>query len=510
MERETLKSRLGFILLSAGCAIGIGNVWKFPYMAGQGGGGAFVLFYLLFLVILGLPIMTMEFAVGRASHKSPVRAYQALEKPGQKWHIHGYFTLIGCYLLMMFYTTIAGWLVLYFVKMLKGDFVGLDSTGVGNEFSALMGQPGLMALFMVIVVVLCMLICSRGLQNGVEKVNKAMMLCLLALLVVLAVRALTLPGAMEGVKFYLVPNFHNLMYDADYQTRATMFGRELPRGNDQELLDEALKTAAGADVIIAALGESSEMSGESSSRTNLDLPDVQRSLLEALLKTGKPVVLTLFTGRPLTLTWEQANVPAILNVWFGGSEAAYAIGDVLFGDVNPSGKLTMTFPKNVGQIPLFYNHKNTGRPLQAGKWFEKFRSNYLDVDNEPLYPFGYGLSYTTFRYSDIALSTPSMGQDGSITAAVTVTNTGKRDGAEVVQLYIRDLVGSITRPVRELKGFEKIFLRAGESKTVSFKITPELLRFYDYDLNHVAEPGDFDLFIGGSSQAARTARITLK
>lgn len=221
-------------------------------------------------------------------------------------------------------------------------------------------------------------------------------------------------------------------------------------------------------------------------------------------------MLTLFTGRPLTLTWEQANVPAILNVWFGGSEAAYAIGDVLFGDVNPSGKLTMTFPKNVGQIPLFYNHKNTGRPLQAGKWFEKFRSNYLDVDNEPLYPFGYGLSYTTFRYSDIALSTPSMGQDGSITAAVTVTNTGKRDGAEVVQLYIRDLVGSITRPVRELKGFEKVFLRAGESKTVSFKITPELLRFYDYDLNHVAEPGDFDLFIGGSSQAARTARITLK
>ena len=327
------------------------------------------------------------------------------------------------------------------------------------------------------------------------------------------------PSLYEGLKEMMSGKVNvtyakgsNLIGDAAYEERATMFGRSLNRDNrtDKELLDEALKTAAGADVIIAALGESSEMSGESSSRTNLDLPDVQRSLLEALLKTGKPVVLTLFTGRPLTLTWEQANVPAILNVWFGGSEAAYAIGDVLFGDVNPSGKLTMTFPKNVGQIPLFYNHKNTGRPLQAGKWFEKFRSNYLDVDNEPLYPFGYGLSYTTFRYSDIALSTPSMGQDGSITAAVTVTNTGKRDGAEVVQLYIRDLVGSITRPVRELKGFEKIFLRAGESKTVSFKITPELLRFYDYDLNHVAEPGDFDLFIGGSSQAARTARITLK
>ncbi|WP_044469458.1 fibronectin type III-like domain-contianing protein, partial [Bacteroides uniformis] len=168
---------------------------------------------------------------------------------------------------------------------------------------------------------------------------------------------------------------------------------------------------------------------------------------------------------------------------------------VLFGDVNPSGKLTMTFPKNVGQIPLFYNHKNTGRPLQEGKWFEKFRSSYLDVDNEPLYPFGYGLSYTTFQYSDIALSASAMGQDGSITAAVTVTNTGKRDGAEVVQLYIRDLVGSITRPVKELKGFEKIFLKAGESKTVTFKITPELLRFYDYDLKQVAEPGDFDVMI---------------
>ena len=252
----------------------------------------------------------------------------------------------------------------------------------------------------------------------------------------------------------------NLIGDAAYEERATLFGRSLGRDNrtDKELLDEALKVASGADVIVAALGESSEMSGESSSRTDLDIPDVQRTLLEALLKTGKPVVLTLFTGRPLTLTWEQEHVPAILNVWFGGSEAAYAIGDVLFGDVNPSGKLTMTFPKNVGQIPLFYNHKNTGRPLAAGNWFEKFRSNYLDVDNEPLYPFGYGLSYTTFQYSDIALSTPVMGQNGSTTAVVTVTNTGKRDGAEVVQLYIRDLVGSITRPVRELKGLSLIHI----------------------------------------------------
>ena len=334
-----------------------------------------------------------------------------------------------------------------------------------------------------------------------------------------AARLKDYPSVYEGLQEMMAGKVNityakgsNLISDAAYEERATMFGRSLNRDNrtDKELLDEALKIAANADVIVAALGESSEMTGESSSRTNLDLPDVQRTLLEALLKTGKPVVLTLFTGRPLTLNWEQENVPAILNVWFGGSEAAYAIGDVLFGDVNPSGKLTMTFPKNVGQIPIYYAHKNTGRPLPAGKWFEKFRSNYLDVDNDPLYPFGYGLSYTTFQYSDITLSAPIMGQDGSVTAKVTITNTGKRDGAEVVQLYIRDLVGSITRPVKELKGFEKIFLKAGESKTVSFKITPDLLHFYDYDLNYVAEPGDFDLMVGGNSQVVKTARLTLK
>ena len=304
----------------------------------------------------------------------------------------------------------------------------------------------------------------------------------------------------------------NLIGDADYEKRATMFGRELHRDNrtDRELLDEALKVAAGANVIVAALGESSEMSGESSSRTNLEMPDVQRALLQELLKTGKPVVLVLFTGRPLVLTWEEEHVPAILNVWFGGSEAAYAISDVLFGDVNPSGKLTATFPQNVGQIPLFYNHKNTGRPLQEGRWFEKFRSNYLDVSNEPLYPFGYGLSYTTFAYSDIHLSSTEMSADGELTATVTVTNTGSRDGAEVVQLYIRDLVGSVTRPVKELKGFEKIFLKAGESRKVSFSITPELLKFYTYDLQFVCEPGDFDVMIGGNSRDVKKARFLLK
>ena len=299
----------------------------------------------------------------------------------------------------------------------------------------------------------------------------------------------------------------NLISDAAYEERATMFGRSLNRDNrtDAELLKEALETANKADVIVAALGESSEMSGESSSRTDLNLPDVQQTLLKELVATGKPVVLVLFTGRPLILNWEQDNVPAILNVWFGGSEAAYAIGDVLFGRVNPSGKLTMSFPQNVGQIPLYYAHKNTGRPLHDGKWFEKFRSNYLDVTNEPLYPFGFGLSYTTFAYSDISLSQSSMDMQGMITASVDVSNTGLLPGGEVVQLYIRDLVGSTTRPVKELKGFERIYLQPGQTRTVTFKIAPEMLKFYDYDLQYVIEPGDFQVMIGSNSRDVKTA-----
>lgn len=302
----------------------------------------------------------------------------------------------------------------------------------------------------------------------------------------------------------------NLMSNAEYEERATMFGRSLNRDNrtDKELLDEALAVADKADIIVAALGESSEMSGESSSRSELEITDTQRALLEGLLKTGKPVVLVLFTGRPLVLTWEQENVPVILNVWFGGSEAALAIGDVLFGDVNPSGKLTTTFPQNVGQIPLYYAHKNTGRPLKEGRWFEKFRSNYLDVSNEPLYPFGYGLGYSTFAYSDIILDKSSININGEITAAVTITNEGKYDGDEVVQLYIRDLIGSVTRPVKELKGFKRISLKAGETKQVSFKITADLLKFYDYNLDFVCEPGDFEVMIGGNSRDVK--RVSFK
>ncbi len=304
----------------------------------------------------------------------------------------------------------------------------------------------------------------------------------------------------------------NLTTDPALEQRATLFGRDLQRDGrtEEELRNEALQIAKIADVIIAALGESSEYSGESSSRSEIGIPDIQQRLLKELLKTGKPVVLVLFTGRPLTLTWENENVPAILNVWFGGTEAAYAIGDVLFGDVNPSGKLTTTFPQNVGQIPLYYNHKNTGRPLADGKWFEKFRSNYLDVSNDPLYPFGFGLSYSKFDYSDVKLSSTQIDANGELTASVTVTNKSKVDGAEVVQLYIRDVVGSVTRPVKELKGFEKVFIKAGESKTVNFKITPEMLKFYDYDLNFVFEPGDFEVMIGGNSRDVKNARFTLK
>ena len=294
----------------------------------------------------------------------------------------------------------------------------------------------------------------------------------------------------------------NLDYDLELEKRATMFGKDIPRDGrtDKQMLDEALAVAKKADVVVATIGESSEFSGESSSRTDLGIPQVQKDLLKALLKTGKPVVLVLFTGRPLTLVEENETVPAILNVWFPGSEAGLSISDVLFGDVNPSGKLTATFPRNVGQVPLFYNHKNTGRPLgnKEGK-FEKFKTNYLDVRNEPLYPFGYGLSYTTFEYSDVKLDKTSITNNDTINVSVDITNTGDYDGKEVAQLYIRDVVGTVTRPVKELKGFQKVFIKKGETKTVSFTISVEDLKFYNSNLDFVAEPGEFQVAIGTNS-----------
>lgn len=296
----------------------------------------------------------------------------------------------------------------------------------------------------------------------------------------------------------------NLDYDATLEERATMFGKTLHRDSrtKEELLNQALTIANQSDVIIAALGEAAEMSGECSSRTNLEIPQAQKDLLLALLKTGKPVVLVLFNGRPLVLSQENDAVPAILDAWFAGSEAGLAIADVLFGDENPSGKLTMTFPRSVGQIPIYYNHKNTGRPLDNNNGiFEKYKSNYIDERNEPLFPFGYGLSYTTFDYSNLKISSPKISPSQTLNVTVDVTNTGNFDGKEVVQLYIRDLVGSVTRPVKELKGFQKIAVKKGEKQTVTFQITDEDLKFYNSDLKFVAEPGQFEIFVGGNSNA---------
>jgi beta-glucosidase len=303
----------------------------------------------------------------------------------------------------------------------------------------------------------------------------------------------------------------NLTEDEVLENNSTLFGKGLHRDKRTaaQLREEAVRIAKGADVIVAAVGEAAEMSGEASSRSSIEIPETQRELIKALLKTGKPVVLVLFTGRPLALAWEEENVPAILNVWFGGSEAGDAIADVVFGDVNPSGKLSTTFPQNVGQVPIYYAHKNTGRPL-SGPWFQKFQSNYLDVSNEPLYPFGFGLSYTTFSYSDIKLSASNLTAVDSLVVSVDVTNTGSLEGKEVVQLYIRDVVGSITRPVKELKAFEKISLKAGETKTVKFTLHQNDLSFYNADLNFVAEPGEFHVFVGGNSRDVKQASFMLK
>lgn len=303
----------------------------------------------------------------------------------------------------------------------------------------------------------------------------------------------------------------NLMYDAKREADATMFGREIrDNRSDEDMLKEALNVASQADVIVAAVGESSEMSGECSSRSNLDMPDAQKKLLTALKATGKPIVLVNFSGRATVMTWETENFPAILNVWFGGCESAEAICDVLFGDKVPSGKLTATMPKSVGQIPIYYNHLNTGRPLEEGKWFTKFRSNYLDIDNEPLYPFGYGLSYTTFRYGKPSLSSSTLTENGQIQVSVDVTNTGNYDADEVAQLYIRDLVGSVSRPVKELKGFERINLKKGETKTVTFTITTDDLKFYNQELEYKYEPGEFEVMVGPNSKDVQTLKFNLK
>ena len=306
----------------------------------------------------------------------------------------------------------------------------------------------------------------------------------------------------------------NVDYDATFEQNAAMFGKNTYRDSrsKEEMLKEAVDVASKADVILLAIGETAEMSGESSSRTNISIPQAQKDLLKELKKTGKPIVLVLFAGRAMEINDETKLADAILNVWFPGSEAGLAISDVLYGKVNPSAKLPMTFPRSVGQIPIFYNHKNTGRPLDASKTekceFQKFRSNYLDECNTPLYPFGYGLSYTQFAYNNLSLSSKNLKGNQTLKVSVELKNSGKYDGAEIVQLYIRDLVGSNTRPVKELKGFQKVFLKAGESKTVTFNVTPEDLKFYDNNLKYDWESGEFEFFVGGDSQKTVSQKVT--
>ena len=278
----------------------------------------------------------------------------------------------------------------------------------------------------------------------------------------------------------------------------------------ERLIAEAVAKAREADVVVACVGETESMNGEAASRTDISLPDAQRELLKALKATGKPIVMVLVTGRPLTLVEEDASMNAILNVWSPGSEGGHAVADVLFGDVNPSAKLTTSFPRSVGQLPLYYNHKNTGRPQGDYAPFNKFVSAYLDEINGPLYPFGYGLSYTTYSYSAPVLSAAEMPLNGSVTASVTVTNTGKRDGYEVVQLYIHDIYATSTRPVKELKGFKKVFIPAGESVTVDFPLTADDLSYYNHELQWVCEPGDFEIMTGPNSRDTQSVQLTVR
>lgn len=278
--------------------------------------------------------------------------------------------------------------------------------------------------------------------------------------------------------------------------------------SSDEMISEAVAAAIKSDVVIAVVGEPQGMSGEAASRADIGIPGKQLDLLKALKETGKPLVIVLMNGRPLTLKWENDHVDAILETWYAGTESGNAIADVLYGIYNPSGKLTTTFPQVVGQVPLYYNHKNTGRPFLGGP-LDKYQSRYLDVSNDPLYPFGYGLNYSAFSYSDIKLSRKSMNAEGSINASVTLSNTGSYDGEEVVQLYIQDVASSVTRPVKELKNFKKIFLKAGEKQTIRFTVSEDDLKFYDAGMKYAAEPGDFKLFIGTNSRDVKESTFTL-
>ena len=326
-------------------------------------------------------------------------------------------------------------------------------------------------------------------------------------------RYLTLKEAMRealrGKAELLYAQGCDICYDEAIQ-KAGEFGRTIPRVGGKQAFEEALSIAREADVIVAAMGESADMTGECASRTDIGIPDAQEDLLRALVATGKPVVLLNFAGRATELSWESEHVSAILNVWFGGSEAANAICDVLFGDVNPSGKLTVSMPYATGQEPLYYNSLPTGRPVRENqREFAKYASCWLDVPNGALYPFGYGLSYTRYAYGEPTLSSTTLSPQGKVTLSVAVTNEGTRDGYEVVQLYIHDQVATISRPLKELKGFRRVFLKAGETKMVTFELTQDLMRYYDTSLRPVIEPGEVTVMVGPNSRDVRSLRLTL-
>ncbi|HCN53117.1 MAG TPA: beta-glucosidase BglX [Prevotella sp.] len=324
----------------------------------------------------------------------------------------------------------------------------------------------------------------------------------------------TLKEAMEravGKEAKVVYSQGCNVYDDSTMQANCSFGRPISRVDATRAEQEALQVATHADVIVCAMGEMTEMSGESSSRADLNLPEAQMRLLRKLCATGKPVVLLNFAGRPTILKWESEHCQAILNVWFAGSEAADAICDVLFGDKGPSGHLTMSLPQCMGQIPIYYNHLNTGRPVAEGaKKYYKYHSNYIDVRNDALYPFGYGLSYTRFSYGKPMLSSPTIAHNGQVKASVVVTNTGKRDGYEVVQLYIHDPSAQIARPVKELKAFRRIHLQAGESRRVDFTLTPDMLKYKDAQGRDVLDAGTYDIMVGSDSSDRNLQKMTLR
>ncbi|UBZ08875.1 beta-glucosidase BglX [Leeuwenhoekiella palythoae] len=321
---------------------------------------------------------------------------------------------------------------------------------------------------------------------------------------------------LEGLK-NVAPNAEisfakgaNISNDSAFAKKINVFGPriEISEATPEAMLAEALANAKTADVVVAVVGEASEMSGESSSRTDITIPESQKTLIQELVKTGKPVVLVLMSGRPLDITEELALPVSILQVWHPGIEAGNAVADVLFGNYNPSGKLTASWPQNVGQIPVYHSMKTTGRPAPSTE-FQKFKSQYLDAANAPALAFGYGLSYTTFEYSNLKLSSKSIGQNEYVTVMVDVTNTGAYDGEEVVQLYLHDVVRSITPPMRTLKGFHKVFIKKGETKTVTLTLKAEDLKFYNGSLEFISEPGEFEVFVGGDSNASLKETFTL-